>query len=97
MSQRPPPDPVHIASIVGETGELLAAMWSQGLLPARVRVSHNEVQKYHGYGVEIFRDRHTSDWTLIPVNHPWTGNEEPDHDRPTEHDLGIPTIRRPRG
>lgn len=89
MPQRPPPDPVLISSIIGETGELLAAMWYSSRFPARIRVAPEEVARSRGHGVEIFRDSHTGEWTLIAVNHPWvepTDTEEND-DRPREHQL----------
>jgi hypothetical protein len=89
--KRQPPDPELVASVTGELGELLAAMWYQGALQARVRVSPIEVEKSRGHGVEISQDTHTGAWTLIAVNHPWTWpteNEETD-ERQHEHDLGV--------
>jgi hypothetical protein len=60
-------------TIDGLIGELLAAAWYQGVLPARVTVSGWERWKSRGHGVELFRDPQDGSWSLIAVNHPWTG------------------------
>jgi hypothetical protein len=79
-----------VGAIAGVPGELLAAMWYQGVL-LDVTITAHELVKARGHGVELFRDQATGDWQLIAVNHPWVGpppnSEERTDDRPIEHQL----------
>lgn len=74
--------------VTGWLGELLAAVWYQGVLRSQVRVSPIELWKAAGHGVEIFTE--PGGLVLVmAVNHPWvepTMPEERDAG-PAEHQL----------